>query len=79
MHSNDNMVGNLDPEQLSCTDEIPRDTDVGLRRCRIAAGMVVHGHDGMSCRHDGGTEYFPIMHQHLVEQSDRNDLMPLHP
>ncbi len=79
MHSYDDVIGDLDPEKLSRPDEFPRNFDVGFRRCRIAARMIVHGHDGMSRRHDGGTEHFPRVNQHLIENPDRDDLMPLHP
>ena len=37
----DHMVKNLDLEKLSGANQVAGDTDVRLRRCGIATGMVV--------------------------------------
>ena len=39
--SHDHVVKNLDLEKLSGANQVAGDTDVRLRRCGIAAGMVV--------------------------------------
>jgi len=37
----DHVVKNLDLEKLSGANQVAGDTDVRLRRCRIATGMIV--------------------------------------
>lgn len=76
--ADDDVVEDFQAKQLPASDEFPGDTDVGVARGRVAPRMVVHHQDGVGRRDDGRTEHFPRMHEHLIEDPDRNDVVPLH-
>jgi len=53
----DDVIQDLDLEQLSSPDQIPRNFNVGITRSRVAAGMVVNEHDAASGRYNDRPEY----------------------
>ena len=53
----DDVIQNLDLEQLSSPDQIPRNFNVGITGSRVAARMVVNEHDAASGRYNDWPEY----------------------
>jgi len=70
------VVEHLDLEQVSGTDEIAGDADVGFGRGGIAAGMVVGEDDGMGTGGDGGTKDFAGVDEDLVEEAFGDGIDP---
>jgi len=77
--ANDDVVEHFDPKQLSRSNEITRDFDVGLGRRRVAAGMIVDEHDGRGIRGDGPLEDLARMDQERVEGALGDGLQPDQP
>src|SRR2546425_7730909 len=65
--ANDDVVEHFDLKQLSGSNEITRDFDVGLRGRWVAAWMIVDEHDSRGIRRNGPLEDFAGMDQERVE------------
>ena len=65
----DDMVEHLDAQQNPGPQDLTRDADIGLRRARIPAGMIVNQDDGVGTGGNGRSKNLSGVHQDLIDEA----------
>lgn len=73
--SDNDVVDEFDSEELTGSDEVASDADVGIRWRGFSAGVIGHTDRGRRVGHDGHSEYIARMHEQGVHGSDAHQLM----
>jgi len=71
----DDVIQDLDLEQLSSPDQIPRNFNVGITGSRVAARMVVNEHDAASGRYNDWPEHGERHDRTGIKASQRYQIM----
>ena len=77
--TDDNVIHNFNPEQLTSAGQFAGDPDIRVTRHRIPGGMVVQEDHGMRRGHNCGPEHLAAVRKGLVEKTDGHQVMPSNP
>lgn len=75
----DDVVEYFDLKELSRTNEVAGNFDVGFRWGGFSARVIVHDHDSSRSDDHCGSEYFPGMNQDCIQRPDGHQLVSLDP
>lgn len=73
--SHNNVIQNFDFQQLTASNEVPCDFDVGFGRSWVAARMIVHNDNSGCAGNNRQSEYFAWMDQDGIHRSGGNKVM----